>query len=437
MQENRNAVLIVLDTLREDFSGGLEALKELGFVKYENAVATSPWTLPSHVSMFTGELPSSHRVHESEGVHMSNIAQRSRSMLADSKSNVLAAMKSKGYATYCHTCNPFVTPAFGFDFHAHHEYRSLVEMTNVRELLGSQTSLSSKGTALLRRGEFALLARLLWRKAARRAYTALGRPVGDKGSAMALSRLKDEAHAEPFFLYLNIMEAHEPYRWGEPMDVTRLSILGGAVRDPGWKARYGRHASLAVGRCMDAVQALMKHDPLVVVTSDHGQLLGEGGRYGHGFFLDGELLRAPLYVRYPSGMDPVPQEGEYVSLKEVRTIIAAALGPAPAGIGSDTAMAESFGPHVDLTPYLGAGDDGALGRLYATRRRVFGRGGSVVYNSATGATDEASAGISEDEARALAAAASQVEEAPAPPAGEMTSSEEAELKERLSKLGYE
>jgi len=42
-----NVILLVIDTLREDHAGGLEALRDLGFVKYENAIAPSPWTLPA------------------------------------------------------------------------------------------------------------------------------------------------------------------------------------------------------------------------------------------------------------------------------------------------------------------------------------------------------------------------------------------------------
>ncbi|HID25303.1 MAG TPA: hypothetical protein EYP23_02415 [Thermoplasmata archaeon] len=38
---------------------------------------------------------------------------------------------------------------------------------------------------------------------------------------------------------------------------------------------------------------------LVIITSDHGQLLGEDGRIGHGTFMDDELLSIPLFIRYP------------------------------------------------------------------------------------------------------------------------------------------
>ena len=37
-----NIIVLVIDTLREDHADGLEALRDLGFVKYENAIAPSP-----------------------------------------------------------------------------------------------------------------------------------------------------------------------------------------------------------------------------------------------------------------------------------------------------------------------------------------------------------------------------------------------------------
>ena len=65
----RSVVLIVVDTLRADHLGvygydrptspNLDAWAEDGAV-FEHAFSTSPWTLPSFGTMFTGHLPSRH-----------------------------------------------------------------------------------------------------------------------------------------------------------------------------------------------------------------------------------------------------------------------------------------------------------------------------------------------------------------------------------------
>ena len=59
-----NIVIIFLDTLREDHAQDLDRLLDYGFVKYQNAIAPATWTLPSHVSMFTGLYPTEHGIHE-------------------------------------------------------------------------------------------------------------------------------------------------------------------------------------------------------------------------------------------------------------------------------------------------------------------------------------------------------------------------------------
>ncbi len=68
-----NVLLIVLDTLRadalncygyrRDTSPNLSRLASKG-VRFERAISTAPWTLPSHASMFTGMLPRRLGVHK-------------------------------------------------------------------------------------------------------------------------------------------------------------------------------------------------------------------------------------------------------------------------------------------------------------------------------------------------------------------------------------
>lgn len=63
-----NVVLIVMDTARaaDTFrvarSGDNSALRALADegARFENAFTTSPWTLPAHAPLFTGQYPSRH-----------------------------------------------------------------------------------------------------------------------------------------------------------------------------------------------------------------------------------------------------------------------------------------------------------------------------------------------------------------------------------------
>ncbi|MDG7011864.1 MAG: sulfatase-like hydrolase/transferase [Nitrososphaerota archaeon] len=437
MQEKHSVALIVVDTLREDFAHGLEKLEGMGFARFSNVVSTSSWTLPSHVSMFTGELPSRHFVHVSLGVHMGTIMQRSRAGLQGSKDNVLRTMKDRGYKRYCFTCNPFVTPAFGFEFDWDREYSSKVEASQLRGVIPHDGSIGSKAWAALKDGRFAPLLKEAARKARLFINRKLNRPVRDKGSRQALSDLRTADLHAPYFVYLNLMEAHEPYRWGERKDFTRLSMLKLPVEDMGWNRGYPEGAGIAIGRALEAVEELLRRDdPMIIITSDHGQLLGEGGRYGHGYHMDEELLRVPLYVRFPSGTDLPSQTGDVVSLAEIHSLISWATGAPVRGIGSREAFAEGFGPHYDLSMYItGDGKARELEKLYEVKRRVFSKDGSVLYNMSTHAQEE-SKGTSKEEGARLAGLAEALGMPQAPPDEAFAAGDEAGLIERLSKLGY-
>ena len=64
-----NVLFIVMDTARyaNVFSdpGVMPQLREIALegMRFENAFANAPWTVPSHGSMFTGQYPSDHGAH--------------------------------------------------------------------------------------------------------------------------------------------------------------------------------------------------------------------------------------------------------------------------------------------------------------------------------------------------------------------------------------
>lgn len=84
-QTAKNIILISLDTLRADHLGcygykrgdispNIDRLAQSG-VLFEKAISHSPWTTPSHMSIFTSLLPSYHRVNEG---HRKNLQFRNR-----------------------------------------------------------------------------------------------------------------------------------------------------------------------------------------------------------------------------------------------------------------------------------------------------------------------------------------------------------------------
>jgi arylsulfatase A-like enzyme len=65
---------------------------------------------------------------------------------------------------------------------------------------------------------------------------------------------------------------------------------------------------------------------LVIVTSDHGEGLGEHSLFDHGESLYRTEMRVPLVIRPPSGLDPSLVVGETVSLRDLPATIVDALG---------------------------------------------------------------------------------------------------------------
>ena len=115
----RSVVLIVIDTLRADHlslygyqratSPELDALAESGAV-FDHAFATSPWTLPSFGSIFTGRLPAEHRAGWRSGG-----ADEGRSFLPmrEGVSTLAETLVAHGRDTGAIMNNAFLHPDFG------------------------------------------------------------------------------------------------------------------------------------------------------------------------------------------------------------------------------------------------------------------------------------------------------------------------------------
>jgi len=116
--------------------------------------------------------------------------------------------------------------------------------------------------------------------------------TADATTAKAIAALdRGLASTEPFLLWVHYFDPHSDYvpRAGTPFE-------GSTPRD-----RYAQEVwatDRALGRLLDRVrESGFLQRGVVAVTSDHGELLGEGGRLGHGWWLVEELMRVPLVVR--------------------------------------------------------------------------------------------------------------------------------------------
>jgi len=409
-----NVVILVIDTLREDYSSGLEALRELGFVKYENAIAPAPWTVPSHVSLITGLYPSQHGVHESRSVRTNDeLADVARVRMRQLGYGIIGELKDEGYETRVITANPYVTEVFGFaadDVILTSPFVvfavSLSQLINQRRFLELLNDAYNGDRVrmfldLTRRGElrdaitglvYYLLNQMMH---AYRQFLRLGNWLGihdltmEKGSKWTMRILSELKFPQPFFLLINIMEAHSPYLRNDLNDklyneTIAKWVINNGTDDPvveGLRKSYPRHAAYAVKRAVEIVRVLKPYlgDSLVIVTSDHGELLGDGG-LGHGYFLRDGLLRVPLWVKWPSWVKPPRQVGPFVSLTQVPSIIRAVIDNEEPRVGSSAAVSESFGiAPYHLVDVSKLSYEKAL-KLLTHRVRIYTRYGAATYN---------------------------------------------------------
>lgn len=331
---SRNVLLVVCDTARADAfepygapPGATPTAAQIASSgqAVEQAFATACWTLPSHASMLTGEMPRALGLGQAPGGSPAG----ARPIVEAQRERLLAeVLRRAGWDTRAVSANPWVSPYAGFDV-GFDEFEFL-------KAGGRQDQADRTG----------LDARLRWAYEGLRARTDDG-----AGEAEAvLARWLSEAGERPFFWFVNLVECHSPYLPPRPYNdlgaVGRLQAAEEARRhltlEAIWRTclsdaevpeaalermrhLYGRSVRLMddwLARILEALKdAGRLDDTLVIVTSDHGENFGEGGLLAHAFSLDDRLTRVPLVVNDASF---APDRRPY-SLAELPRMVAEAV----------------------------------------------------------------------------------------------------------------
>ena len=148
-----NVLLITLDTTRVDHLGcygyerdtspNIDRLAQQSRV-YTRAYATSSWTLPTHASLLTGKLPTSHGARwDAEGplILTDAIAApnawknlRARGIAVD-EVTLATLLKAEGYATAGFVAGPWLKRIFGLDAGFEHYDDSGIDRANGRRIV--------------------------------------------------------------------------------------------------------------------------------------------------------------------------------------------------------------------------------------------------------------------------------------------------------------
>ena len=112
--------------------------------------------------------------------------------------------------------------------------------------------------------------------------------------------LIDRSRARPFFLYIHLIDPHDPY---VPPDgyLEAVGFKGGSS-DPDDETLYDaevRYVDESLRQFMDRVQRLHGSNLLLVLSSDHGEMLGERGLQYHVEHPYQQVLHIPLIFHSP------------------------------------------------------------------------------------------------------------------------------------------
>jgi len=275
-------VLVSIDTLRADALGAygnplntspyIDAIAEQGTL-FENCIAPSPMTFPSHATMLTGLHPLQHGVL----VNM-------QAKLPQGIATLPERLGELGWRTGAVVSSTVLHRRFdldrGFDDYRDDFYSALYDSAD----------------------------------------HALERTDARRTTAEATRWLEDGSPDRKEFLFVHYIDPHSPYN--APRRV--------AENFPG--APYLAEVAFVdrqIARLVKSVNDLSgDFDTLWIITSDHGEALGEHGETTHGFFLYDEILRVPLILAGP-GVPNGQIVTEPVGLIDIVPTVLDLIGAAP------------------------------------------------------------------------------------------------------------
>lgn len=318
---------------------------------FRRAYATECWTLPTHLSMFTGLLPSEH------GAHFQTMGYGGRAP------TLAELAQAEGYETEVATRNAL------FDGTVPGTTRGFDVVTRLLAPLPTRGRLFHFILALAKPRVRRLLQRSGFFTAFQRAQrdfvhtvARMGIPNDRRVLEHGIERLRTaQRRGRPCFLFLNCYDVHAPYCPNETSPLRPWTSAGGVAENlrlavampkvsghgylrPGFRlssanrrmlrGRYETAIGLMDAKLGDFWQGLrdagLLDDTVVVLTSDHGEAFGEHGLFLHDASVFDTHLHVPLWIHRP-GVAPTAVD-DLVSTRDLFAFLRAVIeGRSPAG----------------------------------------------------------------------------------------------------------
>lgn len=374
-----NILLLIWDACRLEaartHAPTLQSLAEQNLA-FSNAITPAGYSLPSHVSLVTGEYPSEHRTYN-QGQNINQMP-------------LLDELGEAGYTRYGISANGFASPMYRFDSKFDHFYNTQGQMVypdgldvhrfgrEIREQSDDKNGILNFSTvkqvckrvlthqrplkSSINVGAAALMELTRHSQLLQQIPHPRFDPYSEfnysptKNTKLIQSILRKEATSEgPFFLFANYMDTHRPYappdeyqkhHCGRTFSYKELSHLNQIARP--WqfieqvekgnppdedtldtlRDLYAGEVNVVddhLGRILATLeQNGLQEETVIIITADHGENLGEVDRLGeqrigHVASASDHLLRVPLVVAHPSF--ETREVTEYVSIKDLRYLL--------------------------------------------------------------------------------------------------------------------
>lgn len=374
-----NVIIILMDTLRKDafdkwienYTGKYKNIIKNSF-KFDNAIAPSSWTLPSHFSLFTGLYPSEHGVHKLYPTdRYMDLIERSNTYLGEF---LMDFALENGYYTSGFIANAVVSYsgiASHFNslirpkFLSHSKFSPVVFLSQENFKKYSNLERGYKKAAFIIKNSPLKSSIFLSRFLVDISILKLIRNPTYKNYNELLSQfIQNIKFNSSQFIFFNFMEMHEPYLKFSDFSKFQFEQLfryidsNNRIRE--FKKIYFNQINKITTIFDTIISKLIEEKQLdnsiVIITSDHGQAFNEHGYLGHSIYNYDEISKIPLFIYAPKYLIDAKSYNKNINtnLVNLYDFIKEIIIDGKSSIGklkSDIVLCETFGIVNNLSKY--------------------------------------------------------------------------------------
>ena len=322
-------IFILCDTLRakslpyygnkRNTIPNLLSIIDKDFIVYERAYSPAPWTIPSHLSLFTGLYPIQ--------VMESKISFR----LNENFKTMSGLFKDSGYNTVAYITNGFISKQFGYDRGFDQFFQMWLPDPKEDDIL-LDLNADNDFERILKLSKLIITEsdkKRVFKGIRQKIYKKFRNDIfkdstlSTKKSIELLKKDIAKKKNHKSFYFLNLMQTHE--KRNPPVCTRNIFVKDNTefekkYRDKTYRSHYAvegfsdellRYLELLYDEevlyldiIISDLMQFLKDESLydksaIIITSDHGEQFGEHGHYAHSFSVYESVIRIPLYIKWP------------------------------------------------------------------------------------------------------------------------------------------